>query len=178
MTKGKTRQNIINKKNNSYYIPDVSKLDEKVKSISIKELNSILKGEYMAIDSYENYIKNLENNTTKIEFQKIQKDHKRHAIKLAERIQSLGGVPVSSSGIKGKIVETISIIKDIGTKESNEFITKACDGEEIGIKESYKIIEGDLDKDSLTLVNSILAEDKNHVDKLSNMISHKNNTLN
>lgn len=177
MTTGKTKQNIINKKSNSYDIPDESKLDKKVKNISIKELNTILKGEYMAIDSYEKYIKNIKDSNIKTEFQKIQKEHKRHAIKLAERIQILGGIPVSSVGMRGKVVETMSNIKDMGRKNTSDYIKKAQHGENTGIKMAYKIIKGDLDKNSLSLVNSMLKEDENHVETLSEIISSTNNTI-
>ncbi|AJA47639.1 hypothetical protein CPAST_c15640 [Clostridium pasteurianum DSM 525 = ATCC 6013] len=177
MPTGKTKQNIINKKSNSYDIPDVSKLDKKVKNISIKELNAILKGEYMAIDSYEKYIKNITDADTKAEFQKIQKEHKRHAIKLAERIQILGGIPVSSVGVKGKVVETMSNIKDMGRKSTADYIRKAQHGEDTGIKMTSKIIKGDLDKDSLSLINSMLKEDENHVNILSEMMSPATNNI-
>ncbi|WP_010239657.1 DUF2383 domain-containing protein [Clostridium arbusti] len=171
---GKTKQNIINKKENTYDIPDVSNLNKKEKSTSISELNAILKGEYMAIDSYEKYIKNISDSIIKAELQKIQKEHKRHAIKLSERIQTLGGNPVSSVGITGKVVETMSNIKDIGTKDPVDYLKKAHHGEYMGIKIASKIIKGDLDKDSLNLVDSMLNEDRNHVDALSGMITNTN----
>lgn len=171
MPTGKTKQNIINKQNNSYTIPDTSKLDDKTKNTSIKELNAVLKGEYMAIDSYEKYIKNISDAVVKVELQKIQKEHKRHAIKLSERIQTLGGNPISNVGITGKVVETISNIKDIGTKNPVDYLKKAHHGEDMGIKIASEIIKGDLDKDSLNLVDSMLIEDKNHVDTLSEMIT-------
>ena len=175
MPTGKTKQNIINKKNNSYTIPDVSQLDSKAKNTSIKELNTILKSEYMAIDSYEKYIKNITDTNTKAELQKIQKEHKRHAIKLSERIQTLGGNPVSSTGIAGKVVETISNIKDLGTKNPVDYLKKAQHGENTGIQFASKIIKEDLDEDSLKLVDSMVNEDINHVNTLSGMISAANN---
>lgn len=177
MPTGKTKHNIVNKKNNSYIIPDVSQIDEKLKNTSIKELNAILKGEYMAIDSYEKYIKNIPDSNTKIELQQIQKEHKRHAIKLSERIQTLGGSPLTNVGVTGKVVETISSIKDIGTKNPVDYLKKAQHGENMGIQVASKIIEGDLDEDSLKLVNSMLSEDGNHVNTLNGMIGNASTNI-
>lgn len=171
MPTGKTKQNIVNKKNNFYHIPDVSNLKKKEKNVSIKELNGVLKGEYMAIDSYEKYIKNIEDSNTKAEFQKIQKEHKRNAIKLSERIQTLGGVPVFSVGVTGRIVETISNVKNIGTKKPLDYLKKAHHGEDMGIKLVSKIVKSDLDGDSSKLVDSMLNEDRNHINTLSGMIT-------
>ena len=47
----------------------------------------------MGIHGYEQHIEKLMDPHIKKEFQNIQQDHKLHAMKVAERIQNLGGTP-------------------------------------------------------------------------------------
>ena len=85
---------------------------------NIKELNAFLKGEYMAIDSYDIFIQKANN-------QRIQQEHKLHALQISERIQNLGGRPVSGLSIIGKIAETVSNIKISNFKNDVEILVQA-----------------------------------------------------
>ncbi|WP_051624329.1 DUF2383 domain-containing protein [Clostridium akagii] len=171
MTKGKSKikknNPIKNKAENATLDP--STFTEKLKKTSISELNTILKGEYMAIDSYEKYIDNISDANAKSELQKIQKEHKTQAISLAERVQNLGGIPTKNIGVIGKVAETISDIADITKSKPSSYIKKALNGENQGIKLVDEMIKGDLDNDSKNLVNSMLNQDKSHVNILSGL---------
>lgn len=138
----------------------------------INELNALLKGEHMAIDGYEKYIQSTGEPNIKGELQKIQQDHKMHAIKISERIQSLGGRPVDGVGVMGRVAETVSNIKDIGigNRDSATILRDAYTGENNGINMANELVKGDLDTDSMNLVNGILNEDRNHLNTLDNMI--------
>jgi bacterioferritin (cytochrome b1) len=101
---------------------------------SINELNALLKGEHMAIDGYEKYIQNVNDPNIKGELQKIQQEHKMHAIKISERIQSLGGRPVDGVGVMGKGVA-------LGFKERfpdmyKEYV-RLCEAKRVRIGEPY-----------------------------------------
>jgi len=134
-----------------------------------KELNQFLEGNFMAIHAYEDFIEHMKDPAIKKTLQNIQQGHKQHAIKVAERIQDLGGVPVDDVGMKGKMVELMKNMKGktIGTKD---ILKDALVGEQRGIEVSRKILENDLDQDSLQLVKTILAHDEEHVERLQHLI--------
>ena len=74
--------------------------------------------------------------------QKIQQDHKQHAMLIAERIQNLGGVPVDDVGFKGTIAEFVNNLK--GSSNDPTFILKdALKGEDKGIEISKELVNGD-----------------------------------
>lgn len=135
----------------------------------IKELNTFLEGNFMAIQAYERYIQQVKKPLVKQTLQKIQQDHKQHATMIAERIRQLGGVPVDDTGIKGTISKLTQHLK--GSAQDTAFILKdALDGENKGIEMSRELVEGDLDPESLQLVKDILNHDEKHVDLLDKLI--------
>ena len=67
---------------------------------NVKTLNELLRGEHMAIQSYESVLPSLKEDTRK-QIGGILKDHKQHALELADRITALGGVPEEATGIAG-----------------------------------------------------------------------------
>ncbi|MDQ0090396.1 bacterioferritin [Paenibacillus anaericanus] len=135
----------------------------------VKELNTFLEGNYMAILSYERYIQHVADPDVKKVLQDIQQEHKQHAIKVAERIQNLGGVPADDAGIQGGMVEFMNRFKK-ATDDPNFILQDALKGEEKGIQISEKMVRGDLDPESLTLVKEILNEDRNHLDQLNHHV--------
>lgn len=137
--------------------------------VAIKELNAFLKGQYMGIHAYENLIQSTEDFYLKKELQKIQQDHKIHAMRIAERIQNLGGTPVSNEGFRGSIQNYVG--KITAPKSIDEILRKALKGEEYyGIHISHEIVEGDLDPQSMQLVDEILDHDEKHVDTIKKLL--------
>lgn len=135
----------------------------------IKELNTFLEGNFMAIHAYDQYIHHTNDQKIKNVLQKIQQNHKQHASLIAERIQNLGGIPADSAGIKGKMIEFITKIK--GTTQDDYSILKdATVGENRGIQTSKELLDGDLDSESLQLVKNILECDQEHVELLKTLI--------
>lgn len=135
----------------------------------IEELNEFLEGNYMAIHTYDQYIFHCDDEKTKQLLQKIQQQHKEHATMIAERIQNLGGLPIHDVGLKGKMVEMATKIK--GTKDTISLIKDAISGETRGIETSKKILDGDLDEESLRIVKEILKRDEDHVKLLKNYLN-------
>ncbi|KMY51475.1 ferritin-like domain-containing protein [Peribacillus loiseleuriae] len=135
----------------------------------VKTLNAFLKGQYMGIHAYEHHIQKLNDPNTKKEFQRIQQDHKYHALKVAERIQNLGGTPVDDEGIIGSIQGYISHFKIPDT--TVEIIESALKGEDYyGIHISEEIVKGDLDLESRQLIEEILDKDREHVNFLKSLV--------
>ncbi|OIJ11614.1 rubrerythrin family protein [Anaerobacillus arseniciselenatis] len=134
----------------------------------IEELNEFLKGQYMGIHSYEKYIQKLEDATIKRQFQDIQQGHKEYAMKVAERIQNLGGEPVDDEGVFGSIQ---GFLNQLNLPDTTEGLIKgAIKGETLGIEMSERIVRGDLDEESLELIKEILDHDRQHTDLLKRLL--------
>lgn len=139
---------------------------------SVQELNTLLKGEYMAIHGYESYIQNIEDQKIKTQLQEIQKDHKQHAIMIAERIQNMGSRPVEGVGVMGTMAQTIDSLKNLPNQKDTRFILHdAYEGEQKGIQMAEEIAKGDLDKESEKLIKNILKEDRKHLEVLKKLLN-------
>ncbi|MGG3940917.1 ferritin-like domain-containing protein [Peribacillus psychrosaccharolyticus] len=103
-------------------------------------------------------------------FISIQKDQKNHATIISERIQNLGGTPVTSEGLIGKVEGQIgNLFKKDNTEE--EIIKHAIKGENLyGIKMTEDLVRDKLDEESLSIVHKILDKDREHVDYLKSLL--------
>lgn len=140
-----------------------------------KELNAILKGEFMAIDFYEEYMKKIDDENIKSKLQEIQQDHKHHSLLLSDRIVDLGGHPAHGVGLGGKMAELMNNVKHMKKSTIASYLEEAKQGEDKGIAMSREVVRGDLDKKSMNLVQDILDTDDKHVDTLDSMLDAINN---
>ena len=143
---------------------------------NIKNLNSILEGEYMAVNSLDSVIAHAKDENTKNELQKIQQIHRQHASQIATRIQDLGGNPPDSVGIQGVIAETISNIKHIGTTDTTTYLKEALQGENMGIKTVNEVLASNNDPNSAQLLGNFLNEYQTNINSLNNLINTSNST--
>lgn len=138
---------------------------------SIKSINELLQGEYMAIESFNNFISRLETGDTKDVFQDIQKQHRENVEVLATYIQNAGGQPDENLGIKGKMGD-IKLNMGLGTQsDANEVIAKAIEGETQGVNMAEKVLRGTLDDKSRELAGKILQNDRRSIERLKNLLS-------
>jgi uncharacterized protein (TIGR02284 family) len=112
----------------------------------INSLNDLLQGEYMAIESFNNFINRLKDKETKTIFQDIQKQHRKNAEILANYIQNIGGRPDENLGIKGKMGD-IMLNMELGSSLDHEVISKAIEGETKGVNMAEKVLRGNLDNE-------------------------------
>lgn len=140
------------------------------KTIVTKELNAVLKGEQMAVESYEKFISAVDNEKIRENFQQIQKNHKEHAGRLAERIQNLGSIPDYSTGVTG-IFANMKLDMETSGKSSVDILKRAYDGEDKGIAAAEEVVRGDLDDTSLELVKDILSRDHDHLKSMLHLMS-------
>lgn len=98
-------------------------------------LNKVLKGEHMAIDTYDQYLDRIDDSQTKDLLQQFKEDHQKHASKLAQRIEDLGADPQENSGLSGLVSKTMMEIGDLlGMEPSEEeAVNKIYQGEDMGI---------------------------------------------
>lgn len=107
-------------------------------SETIKVLNELLQGEYMAVDSFNNFISRLEDENAKKTLQEVQKQHRENIDKLASYIQSIGGQPDENLGLKGNMGEMM-LNMDLGSSSDvEEIIKKAIEGETKGVNMAEK----------------------------------------
>jgi len=139
---------------------------------NIKTLNELLRGEHMAIGSYESVLPTFQHQQTREEVNNILRDHKQHAIEITDRIISLGGIPKESTGVAGVMSQTKLKAEGVFRSEKS-MLEKLYDGEDQGIAIVEQIIKGDLDSTSLEMVQKILSTDHDHLNKLQQMIGLK-----
>ena len=134
-----------------------------------KSLNEILRGEYMAVESFNNFISRLEDGNVKNCFKDIQKQHRQNIDMLASYIQDIDGQPKENIGIKGAIGEFM-INMELGTRTNEyEIIEKAIEGETKGINMAEKVLRGNLDDKSRDFVGEILQNDRKSIEKLKKL---------
>lgn len=136
---------------------------------TIKSLNELLQGEYMAVESFNNFISRLDDEGIKKVFQEVQKQHRENIDKLASYIQDIGGQPDENLGMKGKMGD-VKLNMDLGSSsDSEEIVKKAVEGETQGVNMAEKVLRGDLDDRSRDIAGEILEKDRRSIDKLKNL---------
>jgi uncharacterized protein (TIGR02284 family) len=137
---------------------------------TIKSLNRLLQGEYMAVESFNNFISRLEDENVKQTFKNIQKQHRENIDKLSDYIQDIGGRPEENLGMKGKTGD-IKTNMDLGSDaDTEEIIEKAINGETRGINMAEKVLRGDLDERSREIAGEILGKDRSSVDTIKSLL--------
>ena len=140
------------------------------KSETIKVLNELLQGEYMAVDSFNNFISRLDDEEVINCFKEVQKQHRENIDKLATYIQDMGGQPDENLGVKGKMGEMM-LNMELGSKaDTNAVIEKAIEGETKGVNMAEKVLRGDLDHRSRDIAGEILEKDRKSIDKLKRLL--------
>ncbi|WHY03086.1 DUF2383 domain-containing protein [Neobacillus sp. DY30] len=134
----------------------------------IEELNTLLRGTYMGIRSFEHYIQKAEDVELKKVFQSMQQEVKLNAQKLAERIQNLGGVPSDDEGFSGSMHSFMhKVMLPDDTKEMIEDAVKGLD--QYGVQYSEELVRGDLDPESRKLAEDVIDTSRRHVEQLQHL---------
>lgn len=133
--------------------------------VIIEELNTLLRGTYMGIRSFEHYIQRVEDEELKTLFQSMQQEVKLNAQKLAERIQDLGGVPADGEGFSGTMHSYMH--KVMLPDETNEMLEDALKGlDHYGVQYSEELVRGDLDPQSRQLAEEVIDTSRKQIEQL------------
>ena len=73
----------------------------------IDQLNSFLRGELAAVETYTQAMEKLSSPRMATEFAELQHSHRRRAQKLSERIRAMGGNPAEGSGMWGSFAKLV-----------------------------------------------------------------------
>lgn len=123
---------------------------------SIDQLNSFLRGELAAVETYRMALDKLDvTSPARFELEDVMASHQQRVIALRQAVISLGGTPSESSGPWGVLVKAIEgTARAFGDKAAIGILEE---GEDHGLKD-YKdgIDDDDLDAQARTLVASRL----------------------
>lgn len=124
----------------------------------------------MAVESFNNFISKLEDETVKQTFKEVQKQHRENIDKLASCIQDIGGRAEENLGMKG-IMGDIKINMDLGSDaDKAEIIEKAIEGETKGVNMAEKVLRGNLDEKSRDIAGEILHMDRKSIEKIKSLL--------
>ena len=133
--------------------------------VIIEELNTLLRGTYMGIRSFEHYIHKVEDEELKRVFQSMQQDVKLNAQKLAQRIQNLGGVPAEGEGFSGTLHSFMH--NAMLPNDTSEMIENALKGlDHYGVQYSEELVRGDLDPQSRQIAEAVIDTSRRQIEEL------------
>ena len=119
----------------------------------------------MGIRSIEHYIQKVDDDYVKKVFQSMQQEIKLDALKLAERIQDLGGVPADDEGFSGSMHSFMH--KLMLADETDPILEDAIHGfEKYGVQYSEELVRGDLDLKSRQLAEDVIDHNRKHAEIL------------
>lgn len=132
-------------------------------------LNSLLRGEISAAESYDMAIPSLRDHSPTEELEHIRNDHRAAILRLRERIAEAGGEPADCSGVWGAVAAAV-----VGTAMvlgSRSVLSALRQGEEHGMSEYEKIMQSDdLPCDGRHLIErELLPLCRRHVDVLEQL---------
>ena len=140
-------------------------------SQTVDQLNSLLRGEISAVETYKLAIEKVgeEHVSDATQLRAIAQEHGEHAQRLREEIRRLGGEPVDSSGAWGVYAKTIEATAKLFGDSSALKALK--EGEEHGLKD-YREALDDVDESSRRLVAEVLMPaQQRHITTLDAMMT-------
>ena len=105
----------------------------------IETLNSFLRGEISAVETYRLATKHIETPVAKTEVEACLHDHEARVASLKERIEKLGGSPASGSGVWGIFAKVVQAGADLlGEKRAIDALEE---GEDHGLADYNRDVE-------------------------------------
>lgn len=121
----------------------------------VEQLNSLLRGEISAVETYEQAIKKVGEDRVSdgTLLRAIAQEHGEHAQRLREEVRRLGGEPDNASGVWGVYAKTIEgVAKLFGDSSALKALKE---GEEHGLKD-YREALDDVDDSGRRLIAEVL----------------------
>jgi uncharacterized protein (TIGR02284 family) len=139
----------------------------------VNQLNSLLRGEISAAETYRMAIDKVADNTSSAAsaglLREIQEEHGRAAQGLRDRIRELGGEASDSSGAWGVWAKTVQGTMNLFGDASSLKALK--EGEEHGLKDYQEALD-DVDATSAQLIqNQLIPAQQRHINLLDQLIS-------
>ena len=139
----------------------------------VGQLNSLLRGEISAAETYRMAIDKIADSTTTVAnaglLREIQEEHGRAAQGLRDRIRELGGEAADSSGAWGVWAKTVQGTMNLLGDASSLKALK--EGEEHGLKDYQEALD-DVDATSAQLIqNQLIPAQQRHINLLDQLIN-------
>jgi uncharacterized protein (TIGR02284 family) len=145
-------------------------MTETVTNRAVEQLNSLLRGEISAAETYRLAIEKVGNEraSEKSSLREISREHGEHAQKLRAEIRRLGGEAEDSSGAWGAWARSVEAVSTLFGDTSALKALK--EGEEHGLKD-YREALDDLDPSARGLVgDTLIPAQRRHIDIIDAMI--------
>ncbi|ATB27538.1 ferritin-like domain-containing protein [Melittangium boletus] len=105
----------------------------------VETLNSFLRGELSAVETYRQAIDHVENERIRDQLQDCMQDHEQRVSSIRERITKLGGTPSDSSGLWGTFAQLVQAGADaLGEKAAVQALEQ---GEDRGLADYQRDID-------------------------------------
>lgn len=131
----------------------------------IKQLNSFLRGELSAVETYQQCIEKVENEQVRSQLLGLQESHRSRAILLQERILGLGGEPEQSAGAWGSLAKAVQGGATIFGAAAAVSVLE--EGEDHGLKDYRKDVENLSPAERQFVESRLLPEQQKSHDALS-----------
>ena len=135
----------------------------------IKQLNSFLRGERSAVETYDQCISKMDDMTIREQLEYFRNSHAQRVQKLSARISTLGGVPDDDSGTWGSFAKLVEGgAKVFGKKAA---IAALEEGEDHGVKDYSRDLD-DLTPATRQFVTSELVPEQRRTHDALSALKH------
>jgi Domain of unknown function (DUF2383) len=144
--------------------------DDYTGTCDVDTLNSLLRGEVAAVETYDQVIGKFDGQPQAIELHRIRDEHNEAAAVLRERVRHFGGDPAESSGAWGKFTAAITgTAKILGPVSALGALKQ---GEDYGIGQyETALTDPEIDTDCKDLIRyRLLPRCRSHVGDLDRII--------
>jgi|SRR5690606_13825396 len=136
----------------------------------IKQLNSLLRGELSAVETYQQCIDKVEDKDLASKLDLLQRSHRARSTLLRERIVALGGHPDQSSGLWGSVAKALE--GTAGVFGTSMAVSVLEEGEDHG-KADYEDKLKNLSESGRSFIETVIyPEQKKSHDVLSAIQAH------
>ena len=141
------------------------------KSIELHDnLQALLTGEANAIHLYDKFIPEIKDPELMTGFQEIRSGHRRHLDQLTRRMEELNFKPEIKPNLTMKLSQLLIDLRTSIGIAPEKMVKWAVKGEEMGIEAGSEIVTDDLDEVSKELVDNMLLEINEFINKLNNFV--------
>jgi demethoxyubiquinone hydroxylase (CLK1/Coq7/Cat5 family) len=136
---------------------------------SVNTLNSFLRGEMSAVETYRQALDKVEEQPVRATLQECLESHQRRVSLIASRIQNLGGKPSTESGVWGFFAKAVEGgAKLLGTKPA---VSALEQGEDHG-RDDYKRDIDQLDTTSRQLIEIEVLPEQERTHRALSRLKH------
>ena len=146
--------------------------DAKQPNEAVGQLNSLLRGEISAKETYVQAIEKLgvEGRGDVETLREIAREHADAVERLKDAVESAGGTPADSSGVWGAFARSVEgSAKTLGDAAA---IKALKEGEEHGLKDYESALEN-VDADSQRLIADFIPAQRRHIQQLDSMLAQR-----